>query len=97
MKFIGPYTITEGEIPEGSITSGFAKEIGDIVGVDWNQTAVEELARGIEHETEHWESIQSMFPGLDKKDRPFMAAKLAMDHLSSDKEYYKKLKKMEKA
>lgn len=63
-----------------------AKEIGDSVGVDWDEVDLEQFRMGLEVEQEHAATV-----GCDQT----TIAKIALDHLAELPDYYTRLKKME--
>lgn len=75
------YRQTAAEGAMEKVTEAEAKKLGDAIGVDWREVFVEELARGIEVESEEH--------GIGKK----KAAQIAYDHLKENENYYSKLKK----
>lgn len=70
-----------------------AKTIGNSLFVDWKKVSVKTLTQGMSVELEHTETLRSL--GIPEKDILKTAAKIALDHLSEDSQYYDKLKKME--
>lgn len=79
------------------ISSAGAKLIGDRMGVDWDEVALEQLRRGIEVEQEHWLTVDG---NLEK------IADIALAHIYGRrgidpedrglKDYYDRLDVMEK-
>ena len=69
-----------------------AKQIGDALGIDWNQFTVEQFQMGLEVELEHGM--------IDPKtnvtnDDPLLTGKIASAHLNEFPDYYTRLAKME--
>lgn len=61
-------------------------KLGNQLGVDFLTIDVNEWIAGCDHELEHWETVNG---------NPLTIAKIALDHLREDKDYYKKLRQME--
>ena len=69
-----------------------AKEIGDKLGVDWNQFDLKEFHMGMDIELEH--GIK--YPKWNvTNDCPIKTAKIALAHLEEIQDYYTRLKRME--
>lgn len=79
----------------GAVGTDDAKDIGDKLGVDWNEVDLEQLRKGIKVEMEHKDTIYHMY----EKDVAVAegAAKIALDHLKEMPDYYDKLAEMEKS
>lgn len=59
--------------------------VGNQLGVDFLTIDVAEWVKGCDHELEHWQTVNG---------NPMMIARIALDHLREDKNYYKKLEQM---
>jgi cytidyltransferase-like protein len=98
MKAFGPY-ILESEFSKPDISKEEAKKIGNDLGVDWDETNLEELRKGIAVELEHGSSFNKQTAadtdliGNDKK----KAAQVALAHLEELPDYYTRLEKMEES
>lgn len=81
--------IAEGaDIP---VSEEWAKELGDRMGVDWDEP-LEELRKGIEVEFEHG----SFDPQTNVTNNdPLITAKIALAHIKEFPDYYERLDKME--
>jgi len=75
-----------------SISKDKAKEIGDKIGVDWKKCDLEEFRMGLEVEQEH----DTKSKKTDVASSLEQVGKIALAHLKELKNYYTKLKKMEK-
>ncbi len=74
-------------------TTDEAKQIGDKIGVNWNEINIDEFRRGLEVELEHgsqWGDETNV-----TKDDPIITGKIAWAHLKEIKDYYTRLDKME--
>lgn len=70
-----------------------AKEVGNVLGIDWNETSLEEFTIGINVEFEHG----TRFPDTNvTNDDPKLTGKIAWAHLKEFSDYYTRLEKMEK-
>ncbi len=70
-----------------------AKEIGDGLGINWNEVNVEEFAKGLNVELEHGKI--SPETNVSNNDRE-TTGKIAWAHLNEFPDYYTRLSKMEK-
>ena len=70
-----------------------AKAAGNSLFVDWKKVSVKTLVQGMNTELEHESTLRSL--GVLEKDMLKAAARIALDHLAEDKQYYDKLKKKE--
>ena len=75
------------------LTSKDAKEIGDAIGINWNEVSLDEFTKGINVEFEHG----SKYPktNITKNDKK-MTGKIAWAHLKEFPDYFTRLAKMEK-
>ncbi|OGO63348.1 MAG: hypothetical protein A2030_00145 [Chloroflexi bacterium RBG_19FT_COMBO_50_10] len=69
-----------------------AKQIGDILGIDWNEFGIEQFRMGLEVALEHGT--------IDPKnnvtnDDPLLTGKIASAHLNEFPDYYTRIDKME--
>lgn len=74
-------------------TEDEARQIGEKIGVDWNEVDIKEFRRGLEVELEHgseWGDATNV-----TKDDPIITGKIAWAHLKEIKDYYTRLDKME--
>lgn len=70
-----------------------AKEIGDDLGINWDEVNTEEFAKGLNVELEHGKiSPETNVTDNDNK----MTGKIALAHLNEFPDYYTRLHKMEK-
>ncbi len=70
-----------------------AKQIGDDLGIDWNEVKLEEFTKGLNVELEH--GIKYRETNVTKNDTG-MTGKIAWAHLKEFPDYYTRLEKMEK-
>lgn len=69
-----------------------AKQIGEDLGIDWNEFDAEQFRMGIEVELEHGRRD----PDTDvTNDDPLLTGKIALAHLKEFPDYYTRLAKME--
>ena len=74
------------------INSKEAKEIGDGLGIDWNEVKLDEFTKGINVEFEHGcNDPETNVTNNDKE----MTAKIAWAHLKEFPDYYTRLEKLE--
>ncbi|HLB66649.1 MAG TPA: DUF5661 family protein [Candidatus Saccharimonadales bacterium] len=74
-------------------TADEAKQIGDKIGIDWDEVDLEQFRRGLEVEMEHGTKM-----GADTnvtKDDPLVTGRIALAHLKEIPDYYSRLDKME--
>ena len=79
--------------PKGPVSPQMAKELGNKLFVDWKRVSPKTLAFGMNTELEHKDTLLSL--GVKEQDIYKAVARIALDHLAEDKDYYVKLKKME--
>jgi len=75
------------------VTPGFAKMIGDQMGVDWKKYDLEQFRKGLEVEQEH--AYGNPFTDIADPNSWPTIAKIALAHLDEIRFYYTELKKME--
>ena len=75
------------------INSTDAKQIGDDLGIDWNEVNLEEFTQGLNVELEHGTRYPET--NVTNNDRA-MTGKIAWAHLKEFPDYYTRLEKMEK-
>ena len=69
-----------------------AKQIGDIIGIDWNKCDIEQFQMGLEVELEHG----TINPKTNvTNDDLLLTGKIASAHLNEFPDYYTRLAKME--
>jgi hypothetical protein len=69
-----------------------AKEIGNQLGIDWQDFNVDQFRRGLDVELEHG----LVSPGTNvSNDDPLITGKIALAHLREFPDYYDRLEKME--
>lgn len=69
-----------------------AKQIGDTIGINWNQFDLEQFRRGLEVELEHG----AHDPQTNvTNDDPILTGKIALAHLKEIGDYYTRLDEME--
>ncbi|MDH3697492.1 MAG: hypothetical protein OEQ81_02435 [Flavobacteriaceae bacterium] len=70
-----------------------AKEIGNSLGINWDEVSLEEFLMGINVELEHG----TRYPESNVTDNdPELTGKIAWAHLKEFPDYYTRLEKMEK-
>ena len=77
---------------DNGISLDLAKEIGDDLGVDWNQVDINQFAYGIYIEKEHGTKFGR---SNITNDELHLSALIALAHLAEGKHYYTYLKEME--
>ena len=75
------------------LTSTDAKEIGDDIGINWDEVRLDEFTKGINVEFEH--GSKNPKTNVTKNDKK-MTGKIAWAHLKEFPDYYTRLAKMEK-
>lgn len=75
------------------ITKDQARQLGNELNVDWHKVSVKTLAQGMNIELEHEATLRSL--GVKESDMLKASARIALDHISEDPNYYVKLKKIE--
>jgi len=73
-------------------TSEQAKEIGDMLGIDWKKWDVEQFRKGMDVELEH--GTQDPKTNVTNDD-PLITGKIALAHLNEFPDYYTRLDEME--
>lgn len=69
-----------------------AKEIGDDLGINWNEIKLDEFTKGVNIELEHGTKYpETNVTNNDKK----MTGKIAWAHLKEFPDYYTRLEKLE--
>jgi len=66
------------------VTRATAQDIGDALGVDFDEVDIDEFRMGLQEEEEHEDITRGDWE---------MTAKIALAHLEEDPEYYSKLKR----
>lgn len=69
-----------------------AKEVGEILGIDWKKYDVEQFRMGMDVELEH--GTEEPHTNITDDD-PVMTGKIALAHLNEFADYYTRLEKME--
>ena len=70
-----------------------AKEIGDDLGINWNEVNLDEFTKGVNVELEHGTRYpETNVTNNDKK----LTGKIAWAHLKEFPDYYTRLEKLEK-
>ena len=77
---------------EKVFTSEQAKEIGEILGVNWSKFNIEQFRMGMDVELEHGTS--DPLTNVTDND-PLITGKIALAHLTEYADYYTRLEKME--
>ena len=74
------------------LDSKAAKEIGEAIGIDWNEVKLDEFTKGINVEFEHGK----IFPetNVTNNDK-YLTGKIAWAHLKEFPDYYSRLAKLE--
>jgi hypothetical protein len=70
-----------------------AEQIGNALGIDWNQFGIEQFRTGLQAESQDGASVPQI--KVDHKDA-LITGKIALAHLHEFSEYYTRLAKMEK-
>ena len=75
------------------LNSKDAKEIGDDLGINWNEVDLNEFTKGVNVEYEHGTKYpETNITNNDKK----LTGKIAWAHLKEFPDYYARLEKLEK-
>ncbi|MFO7670184.1 MAG: DUF5661 family protein [Bacteroidales bacterium] len=69
-----------------------SKEIGDAIGIDWNEVKLEEFTKGINIEFEHGKKFPET--NVTNNDK-ILTGKIAWAHLKEFPDYYSRLAKLE--
>ena len=78
--------------PDRVFTPEKAREIGEVLGVDWTEFDVEQFRVGMDVELEHGK----MDPNTNvTDDDPLMTGKIALAHLNEFPDYYTRLLELE--
>jgi Protein of unknown function (DUF5661) len=75
------------------LNSNDAKEIGDKIGINWNNVMLSEFTKGVNVEFEHGTRYPET--NVTKNDKK-LTGKIAWAHLKEFPDYYTRLKKLEK-
>lgn len=79
--------------PKKYFTIEEAKQVGEVLRVDWKDFDVDQFRRGMDVELEHG----TRDPETNvTNDDPIMTGKIALAHLREFSDYYDRLEKMEK-
>ncbi len=78
---------------EKQYSSAEAEQIGNALGIDWNQIGIEQFRTGLAAESQYGESLPQII--VDDKDA-LSTGKIALAHLTEFSDYYTRLAKMEK-
>jgi hypothetical protein len=70
-----------------------AKQVGELLGIDWSKFDVEQFRMGVDVELEH--GLVDPHTNVTNDD-PTMTGKIALAHLNEFADYYTRLDKMEK-
>jgi hypothetical protein len=80
-------------IDKKRFSSGEARRIGEMLGINWSKFDVEQFRMGLDVELEHG----NINPHTNVTDNdPVMTGKIALAHLNEFPDYYTRLDKMEK-
>ena len=77
---------------EKVFTSEQAKEIGEMLGINWSKFNIEQFRMGMDVELEHGTS--DPLTNVTDND-PLITGKIALAHLTEYPDYYTRLEKME--
>ena len=77
---------------EKVFTSEQAKEIGEMLGINWSKFNIEQFRMGMDVELEHG-TIDPLTNVADND--PLVTGKIALAHLTEYPDYYTRLEKME--
>lgn len=72
-----------------------AREIGDIIGIDWNEVDLNEFRMGLDVELEHGSEFGDIANVTD--DDPIATGRIALAHLYEFPDYYTRLIQMEES
>lgn len=78
--------------PKKVFTAEKAKEIGEILGIDWTKFDVEQFRIGMDVELEH--GTENQVTNVTNDD-PLMTGKIALAHLNEFPDYYTRLLELE--
>ena len=78
-----------------TVSSDYARRVGDELGIDWSRVSREEFQMGVETELEHFATIRRIAPGWSFKKMGVAAGMIALDHLLEIGDYYTRLARME--
>ncbi len=80
-------------MPKTSFTTEEAKQIGEMLGIDWTKFDVEQFRMGLDVELEHG----TVNPHTNvTNDDSMTTGKIALAHLNEFSDYYTRLEKMER-
>ena len=78
--------------PKRQFSEAEAKAIGDAIGIDWNETNLQEFCAGLAVELEHGaRDPQTNVTGDDV----YLTGKIAWAHLKEIRDYYRRLDQLE--
>jgi len=77
----------------GKLNLTDAKQIGNDLGIDWNEVKIEEFLKGLNVELEHGTKYPET--NITNNDKG-LTGKIAWAHLKEFPDYYTRLEKMEK-
>ena len=77
---------------EKAFTSEQAKEIGEMLGINWSKFNIEQFRMGMDVELEH--GTRDLHTNVTNND-PLVTGKIALAHLAEYADYYTRLEKME--
>jgi len=80
-------------MPEKKFTTEEAKDIGNQLGIKWDEFDVEQFRMGMDVELEHGTVNRTTNV---TNDNPLMTGKIALAHLLEIRDYYTRLEAMEK-
>jgi hypothetical protein len=80
-------------VAKESFTTEEAKQIGESLGVDWNEFDIEQFRMGMDVELEH--GLVDHHTNVTNDD-PTVTGKITLAHLNEFADYYTRLDKMEK-
>ena len=78
--------------PKKVFTAKKAKEVGEILGIDWTKFDVEQFRIGMDVELEH--GTENHITNVSNDD-PLITGKIALAHLNEFPDYYTRLLKLE--
>lgn len=78
--------------PKKVFTSEKAKEIGEVLGINWTKFDVEQFRMGMDVELEH--GTENSITNVTSDD-PLMTGKIALAHLNEFPDYYTRLLELE--
>jgi hypothetical protein len=88
--------LRDGKYEKYGLDATKIKQLGDDIGIDWNEVDFGEFAQGVKEELEHGDmfAITAEHTNVTNDD-PHMTAKIAWAHLKEVPDYYTRLEQLE--